>query len=126
MIEFAANFQKYNAKKQRVALFIQAKDNFSAEIVEIKCSKNDNFSKKYAREQYQKYLKNQDIEVKPTKFKVELLGHSPKYTLNKFANDNYYNLVTQIIQWEKSNKNHIVSLELNKKNSTLTAKTLTK
>lgn len=123
----ACNFKKYNSKGQRMSLFIRALDNFTAEIVEFTCSKDDNFNKKFAREQYEFYSKNgYTIDSTAIITKINLEAHSLKFTLNKYANENYYNLVIQVIKWEKADDKHITKLEFNPHKKTLIAKTLTK
>ena len=124
----ACNFKKYDKNGNRKALFIRALDNFTAEITEFTCSKDDNFNKEFARKEYQASLPtNKGLPTtKFNRFTIPLEAHSPKFTLNKYANENYYNLVTQVIKWEKADDKHITKLEFNPYKKTLIAKTLSK
>jgi hypothetical protein len=63
MSEPVVTYKFYTEKGERLAVFCRYLDYNKAEIFTLRCSINDFFSKKLARNVYKQFLKDQDLKV---------------------------------------------------------------
>lgn len=81
----------YDRKGRRLAVFCRFLDYNEAEIVIFTCSKADRFNKKFATEQYNKYLNAETLETKPEVVKLQIKAEERELkTMLNYCVDNLY------------------------------------
>lgn len=84
-----ANFKMRDFKGRRVSIFAQKYED-GLQIAAITCSKKDFFKKAYAREQFNKFIKGEPVDIHPYVERIPIHEHDgPVYTFNEWCKKNY-------------------------------------
>lgn len=99
--EYYSTNRYYDQKGRRLAVFCRYLNANEAEIFTLTCSKDDQFSKKYARKVYESYLQGVDLKNEFHKPAIEIIGIEPErreiWTLLNFCRKNYYiNVIAEV------------------------------
>jgi len=87
---FAATYAFYDRKGRRLACFCRFITPTQAEIFIITCSLKDQFSRRFARDQYNKYLNNQPLECHPEIKLVTIQAEDGEArTMFRYCQDNF-------------------------------------
>lgn len=96
--QYYCNFQYYDKKGRRLAVFCRYISPTEAEIFTLTCSIQDQFNRKYARQVYESYLVGGDKNFDFHKPLIELVLIQPEdgevQTLLAYCRKNYYTLAT--------------------------------
>lgn len=96
---FFSNFRRYNAKGQRLAIFcrkVEAQKDM--EIFILRCSRKDIFSKKVAKDVYERYVNTGvTADYHPQVFNLLIDNNKPKYTFLRWCNNNTYKPIEMIL-----------------------------
>lgn len=91
MINYYNTYAYYDNKGRRLAVFCRYLDALTAEIFTITCSKDEPFKKAFARAEYDKYLKGEQLTTKPTIKLVSIEKEQREIsTLLAYCRSNYY------------------------------------
>lgn len=131
--EYYSNFKCYDSKGRRLAIFGRQKAN-SIQIVEIKCSKDDQFHKSIAKRVYEEWLKKPLTEnhkgqvningfygtFHPEVYTIFIIEENKSlWTFNQHCKNNYYHKVIQLRRREYEEtvliKNNAKTIPLNSK-----------
>lgn len=99
--EYYSTFRYYDHKGRRLAVFCRYLNATEAEIFTLTCSKDDQFSRKYARTVYEAYLQGEDLKHEFHKPSIELVTIQPErreiWTLLNFCRKRYYiNVIAEL------------------------------
>lgn len=93
---YYSNFQRYDAKGRRVALFGQQQSDGTFKVTVITCSKHDQFSKAFAQNAYQALQpgsKRYSPVVNPEYFSIPVEDfNKPRWSFLKWCKENYFTL----------------------------------
>ena len=92
---YYSNFQCFDNKKRRKAIFGRKVDNNKIEIFEITCSLTDEYNKEYPKNIYKRYLEGLLYGgCHPVIYTIPLDGNKPLWTFNNHCKENYYHKQT--------------------------------
>lgn len=90
-MEFYSNLKRYNENGQRVAVFGRVLSGARLEISIYKCSKKDQFCKKFAREEYLAYLAGVEGVTHPERQIIVIEDQNkPKWSFLNWCRKNFY------------------------------------
>lgn len=93
-MDYYSNMCRYDSFGRRLAVFGRVKERGAGEMIItiIRCSKKDQFSRKFAHTAYNQGVPKHDVHPEIIKLKLENVT-TPKNEFIKFVNENYYRLM---------------------------------
>ena len=91
-------YKFYDKQGRRLSVFCRALNNQQAEIVSFACSKHDRFKKKFAVDEYIKYINGKETIVKPIINIITIEGGKNEcLAMLDYCNKNYYYSIKQYV-----------------------------
>lgn len=104
--DYYCNLKRYDNNGRRVAIFgkkLEGENVGKLAISIIRCSRKDQFSKKFARAEYESYTDNGTcVECHPEAMVINMKeADKPKYSFQWWINDNFYRKHIDRIEYDK-------------------------